>query len=337
MLRHPFTGTVILTNAYRGDRIIYGSNLHYGEDYALNNRTAIIAAADGVVIATNSGEKRNWIANTPTDPFKPRFGSRALTTADYGNYIKIDHGDGYSSLYAHLDEVVVSNGMSVKEGQLIGYSDSTGNSTGNHIHWEVRLNNIVVDMNNFDYTKVLGKGGEQNKFYVKEITVRVKEDVDGLNVRSGPARTYKLSGSKILKPKDEVSVLGFVEGEEINGNKFWWESRLHNYFWSGGTDIIPSLDNVPPSVVDLTKGTKHMFNTQEEKDAKVAELKAQLAEAEAGEVTPVAEAPAEPVVEAAPVVEEAPAVVEEDPAKAARKVEYEALKAKMAELEALGI
>lgn len=56
----------------------------------------------------------------------------------YGNMIMIDHGNGYHTLYAHLDSVAVYCGNSVYQGQLIGLAGSTGNSTGPHLHFEVR-------------------------------------------------------------------------------------------------------------------------------------------------------------------------------------------------------
>ena len=59
-------------------------------------------------------------------------------TGGYGNMVMIDHGNGYQTLYAHLSQVSTHCGRSVAQGALIGYSGSTGNSTGPHLHFEVR-------------------------------------------------------------------------------------------------------------------------------------------------------------------------------------------------------
>lgn len=58
----------------------------------------------------------------------------------YGNYIIINHGDGYWSLYAHLKKVYVKNGQSVNRNTILGVEGSTGRSTGSHLHLEVRKN-----------------------------------------------------------------------------------------------------------------------------------------------------------------------------------------------------
>lgn len=63
----------------------------------------------------------------------------------YGNYIIIEHNDGTSSVYAHLDRIVVSKGNIVKKGDLIGYTGNTGRSSGPHLHYEVRIKGIPVD------------------------------------------------------------------------------------------------------------------------------------------------------------------------------------------------
>ncbi|MFW5794990.1 MAG: M23 family metallopeptidase, partial [Bacillota bacterium] len=63
----------------------------------------------------------------------------------YGNYIIINHENGYKTLYAHLNEIKVSEGEIVIEGTIIGKTGNTGLSTGPHLHYEVRLNNEPID------------------------------------------------------------------------------------------------------------------------------------------------------------------------------------------------
>lgn len=63
----------------------------------------------------------------------------------YGHYVIIDHGDGIETLYAHMKTVTVARGEPVYQGQVIGYQGSTGNSTGPHLHFELRINGKHVD------------------------------------------------------------------------------------------------------------------------------------------------------------------------------------------------
>ena len=90
----------------------------------------IIAHSDGKVVFCQTGHKNNKLA---------------AGNASYGNCVKIDHGNGYSTLYAHLALVYVKLGQTVKKGQEIGTMGNTGRSFGAHLHFEVRLNNTRID------------------------------------------------------------------------------------------------------------------------------------------------------------------------------------------------
>ena len=69
----------------------------------------------------------------------------------FGNYIIIDHGGELSTVYAHCSAVTVSVGQTVNKGDVIGYVGSTGWSTGNHLHFETRVNGTAVDPFSYSY------------------------------------------------------------------------------------------------------------------------------------------------------------------------------------------
>ncbi|MEA5050533.1 MAG: peptidoglycan DD-metalloendopeptidase family protein [Oscillospiraceae bacterium] len=72
----------------------------------------------------------------------------------YGNYVIIDHGGNNWTVYGHMSSIAVSSGEWVSQGQVIGYVGSTGNSTGPHLHFEIRINGTKV--NPLDYVKNRG-------------------------------------------------------------------------------------------------------------------------------------------------------------------------------------
>jgi len=102
-------------------------HFHTGVDLAVPLGTPVFAAADGVVL----------LARPMTD------GSGNLV--GYGNYVILQHDTGLKTLYGHLLLIGVKEGDVVKRGQLIGLVGSTGNSTGPHTHFEVRVDNSPVD------------------------------------------------------------------------------------------------------------------------------------------------------------------------------------------------
>jgi murein DD-endopeptidase MepM/ murein hydrolase activator NlpD len=71
------------------------------------------------------------------------------TCCSYGLYVIVDHGDGVETLYAHLSRLLVSQGQTVNQGDLLGYGGRTGYATGNHLHFEVRVNGTPVNPLNY--------------------------------------------------------------------------------------------------------------------------------------------------------------------------------------------
>ncbi|MBW7885475.1 MAG: M23 family metallopeptidase [Caldilineaceae bacterium] len=67
----------------------------------------------------------------------------------YGNYVIIDHGNGYTTLYAHLNSIFVSAGETVSKGQQVGTMGNTGNSTGPHLHFEIRYSGVPYNPANY--------------------------------------------------------------------------------------------------------------------------------------------------------------------------------------------
>lgn len=110
---------------YRVHPLFFTRHLHTGVDFATAIGTPVYATADGVVNAAS------------------------FSTGGYGYLVKIDHSLGFMTYYAHLNKIVVQKGMFVKRGQLIAYSGNTGQSTGPHLHYEIRFLGNVIDPKNF--------------------------------------------------------------------------------------------------------------------------------------------------------------------------------------------
>ena len=117
---------------YRNAPLGRGRRFHSGVDIAggTEGNVNIIAAKDGVVVYPTAGVSNSC----------PSSHSLSSCGGGYGNYVIIQHGDGNYTLYAHLyqNSITVKAGDSVKQGQVIGKMGSSGNSTGNHLHFEIR-------------------------------------------------------------------------------------------------------------------------------------------------------------------------------------------------------
>jgi murein DD-endopeptidase MepM/ murein hydrolase activator NlpD len=106
---------------------VFYPHFHTGFDIAAPRDTPIGAAADGVVVLATSSLNSNG------------------QYVGYGNYVLINHGNGFYTLYGHMDQLLVSTGQVVHRGQVIGLLGSTGWSTGPHVHFEIRVNGKPVD------------------------------------------------------------------------------------------------------------------------------------------------------------------------------------------------
>lgn len=115
----PIQGNYIGSGfGWRMDPIVGTGAMHEGIDFAAEVGTPVIAAAGGIVVSSE---------------FHPQ----------YGNLIEIDHGNEFTTRYAHLSKMSVKDGQVVRRGQKIGLSGNTGRSTGPHLHFEVRYKGIA--------------------------------------------------------------------------------------------------------------------------------------------------------------------------------------------------
>ncbi len=116
----PVNGPITSPFGYRNHPIFGRQILHSGIDIGVPTGTVVHAADSGTVILSG------WVSG-------------------YGYTVIIEHGNGFSTLYAHNSELLVSAGQSVSQGQPIAYAGSTGNSTGPHCHFEVRVHGEPQD------------------------------------------------------------------------------------------------------------------------------------------------------------------------------------------------
>jgi murein DD-endopeptidase MepM/ murein hydrolase activator NlpD len=116
----PVHGVITSGFGWRSAPFGPGNELHAGIDIAVAGGVPVVATADGQVLQSG-------------------------LAGGYGNLVQIDHRNGISTLYGHNSQLAVSVGQTVKKGQVISYAGSTGQSTGPHVHYEVRENGNAID------------------------------------------------------------------------------------------------------------------------------------------------------------------------------------------------
>jgi murein DD-endopeptidase MepM/ murein hydrolase activator NlpD len=134
---------------WRLDPIYKTRRFHEGLDFSAPIGTDIYATGDGEVVAVKS------------------------TAIGYGKYVIIDHGFGYSTLYAHMDGFTVREGQKVNRGDVIGFVGNTGKSTGPHLHYEVRIK---------------GKAVDPAHYFFQDLTTEQYEEM--INISSNSNRTF---------------------------------------------------------------------------------------------------------------------------------------------------
>ena len=112
---------------YRIDPFTKKRRFHYGMDFTAKRGTPIYATGNGIVKRADN------------------------RSAGYGKHLRIDHGFGYVSLYAHLSKFNVRRGQRVKRGDVIGYVGNSGRSVGPHLHYEIMKDNKKINPLNFYY------------------------------------------------------------------------------------------------------------------------------------------------------------------------------------------
>jgi len=118
---------------WRSDPFTKARKFHYGMDFTAPRGTPIYASGDGKVTRADN------------------------RSAGYGKHIRIDHGYGYVSLYAHLSKYNVKRGQKVQRGDLIGFVGSTGRSQAPHLHYEIFKDGKRINPINFYYGSLTAK------------------------------------------------------------------------------------------------------------------------------------------------------------------------------------
>ena len=132
---------------YRIDPFTKKRTMHWGMDFSAKTGTPIYATGDGKI---------------------SRADNRAV---GFGNHVRIDHGFGYTTIYAHMSKIEVRRGNRVKRGDLIGYVGSTGRSVAPHLHYEIvkdgkKINPINFysgSLSPFEFEELVNQASQENQ------------------------------------------------------------------------------------------------------------------------------------------------------------------------------
>lgn len=132
---------------WRTDPFTKKRKRHWGMDFSAERGSPIYATGDGKISRADN------------------------TAAGFGNHVRIDHGFGYVSIYAHMDKISVRRGNRVKRGDIIGYVGSSGRSVAPHLHYEITKDGKKIDPINFyhgnlspsEYENLINQASQENQ------------------------------------------------------------------------------------------------------------------------------------------------------------------------------
>ncbi|WP_417620516.1 M23 family metallopeptidase [Parasphingorhabdus sp.] len=174
-LARPTNGRITSSYGMRRHPILRYKRMHSGLDFGGGYGAPIYAVTDGTVI--HAGRK-----------------------GGFGNYVKLQHGGGLASGYAHMSRIAVSNGRRVRRGQIIGYIGSTGLSTGPHLHYELYRGGRAINPRSVKFVERAQLGGQELRRFKGELQ-KLKR------VEPGAALGALKSASVEAKPDREINRL----------------------------------------------------------------------------------------------------------------------------------
>ena len=193
--RQPFKGDFPITQRY-GEKIT--SAFHTGIDYGVPAGTPILASDAGIVMYSG------WL------------------NGGWGNAVIIRHDSGIATLYAHLGTVSCLDGKKVEQSQIIGYSGSTGNSTGPHLHFEARkiwndyashFDPMSLPLMSFaDFAVQTGGNPEGTSQNLIETPQKLKEPEDLPEL----VQVVCPDGAKVFNPDWSMKYYGFPQGTKLH-------------------------------------------------------------------------------------------------------------------------
>jgi len=210
-------GICEITQYYGGNDNHLGIDI-VGENYTIDD---VVAHSDGVVVLTQTGKVNN---------------QGSTGNESYGNFVKIDHGNGWETLYAHLQTLNVKVGDNVVKGQVIGAMGNTGNAYGAHLHFEVWKDNTRVDSypyldsDLFEKIVVPVSRDEQKN--------QLKVNVIDLRIRTSPSVSSEILGLAVLD-----GIYNYYETKQSEGYNWY---RIADNQWIADSDdwitLYPKLD-----------------------------------------------------------------------------------------------